>query len=168
VSDQYLGEIRIFGFNFAPTGWALCNGQLMSIQQNSALFALLGTFYGGNGTQTFALPDLQGRMPLHTGVNYPQGMYSGEQNHTLTIQELPQHTHQAVATASDATTPSGSGNTWARNNANPYVAAPPPSAVTMAAGALTPAGQSQPHNNLHPYLTVTFCIALVGIFPSRN
>ena len=165
--DPFLGEVRIMSFNFAPKGWALCNGQLMQISQNQALFALLGTTYGGNGTTTFALPNLQGRVPLHVGGQFTQGQSGGEENHTLNIGEMPGHTHvpQGSTTADSATTPVG--NTWGQNatgkfsnNFNGLVA--------MNAALIGNTGGSQGHPNMSPFLTLNMCIALQGIFPSRN
>jgi microcystin-dependent protein len=158
----------MFGFNFAPRGNAFCNGQIMSISQNTALFSLLGTTYGGNGTTTFALPDLRSRVPLHFGQgpglsSYSQGQLAGEENHTLITTEMPVHTHTARASSGDATDASPVGNVLAAGGT--YTAA---ANQNMAAGAITSVGGSQPHNNLQPYLALNFCIALNGIFPSRN
>lgn len=167
MATPYLGEIKIFSFGFAPKGWAMCNGQLMSIQQNTALFSLLGTFYGGDGAQTFGLPDFQGRIPVHQGNTYVIGQTAGEEGHTLLQQEMPIHSHIPVATTSDASSPGGNNNMWARNNANPYTLSTS-NLVPMAGTALNLTGGGQPHNNMPPFLTLNFCIALVGIFPTRN
>jgi microcystin-dependent protein len=171
MSEPFLGEIRIFGFNFAPQGWAFCDGQLMSISQNTALFSLLGTFYGGNGIQTFALPDLRGRVSIHQGQgpglsSYVIGQTGGTENTTLNTNQMPQHNHAAVANASPATTGRPDGAVPARAAADIY--APAPDGTAMNAGHIGNTGGSQPFNNLQPYLTVNFCIALQGIFPSRN
>jgi microcystin-dependent protein len=171
MSDPYLGQISLFSFGFAPKGWALCNGQTLPINQNQALFSLLGTTYGGNGVTTFALPNLQGRASISSGQgpglsNYALGQNGGEVGHTLTTQEIPAHTHSA-ATATNTTQMSPQGNYPAANtdqNAT-YSAA---SSGTMAASAVGFGGNNQPHQNMQPYLAVNFCIALVGIFPSRN
>jgi microcystin-dependent protein len=169
MATPFIGQVSIFSFNFAPSGWALANGQLLPINQNAALFSLLGTFYGGNGTTTFALPNLQGATPIHAGTSpsgnsYVMGQRSGEPNHTLLTAEMPQHNHvpQAYSGAGDAGSPVG--NLWAEGN-NAYNSA---ALTTMASGAVAIAGGGQPHNNMPPYLAVTFAIALVGVFPSRN
>jgi len=181
MSNPFLGEIRLFAFNFPPRGWALCNGQLLSISQNTALFALLGTTYGGNGQTTFALPNLQSRVPIHQGQGpglspYVMGQTAGEENHTLISTEMPQHLHQV----SPACSAEDANQAAAKNNfpASPAVSVggAPVNAYTNAASPNTfmgstnssIAGGSQPHNNVQPYLVVSFCIALVGIFPSRN
>jgi microcystin-dependent protein len=165
MSQPFLGEIRVVSFNFPPKGWALCNGQLLSISQNAALFSLLGTTYGGNGTTTFQLPNYQARMPVHVGNGYVQGQSSGEPTHTLTQAEMPLHTHSAVGVTTNANSASASGNAWAVSGENPYAASPN---TQMSPSALTNAGGSQPHDNMPPYLTLNFVIALAGIFPSRN
>ena len=165
MSEQYLSEIRLISFNFAPHGWALCNGQLLPINQNQALFALLGTTYGGNGQTTFALPNLQGRIPIHTGNGFVLGQSGGETAHTLTLAELPQHIHTAQGASANATQPSPSGNVWAAHSFTAYAHT---ANGSMAAGALSTVGGSQPHNNMPPYLVLNFIIALTGIFPSQN
>lgn len=171
MSEQYLSEIRIFAFNYAPKGWALCNGQLLSIQQNAALFSLLGTTYGGNGTTNFQLPNLQGCVPLHTGtspngIGYTLGQQAGEANVTLTQSQIPQHTHTVNAsTTSDANVPSAA---VVPGGAGVNAYGGPAGGATMNPGIVGLAGGSQPHSNLQPYLVVNFCIALTGIFPSRN
>ncbi|ABF41455.1 phage Tail Collar [Candidatus Koribacter versatilis Ellin345] len=165
MSNPFLCEIRIVSFNFAPKGWAFCNGQILPINQNQALFSLMGTTYGGNGTTNFALPNLQGRTPFHTGSGFTLGQVGGEQNHTLIITEMPAHTHnlQVNSVAADASSAVGSffGNAGASN----YAAT---ADTSMASGAIASAGGGQPHNNLSPYLVLNFVVALVGIFPSRN
>lgn len=165
MAEPFLGEIRVFTFNFAPKGWAMCNGQTLPINQNQALFALLGTMYGGNGQTTFQLPNLQARMPIHNGNGYTQGQNGGEAAHTLITSEMPGHTHTALGVTSAATIASATNATWASSTKNPYAGSPN---TTMAAGALGNAGGSQPHDNMPPYLALNFCIALTGIFPSRN
>lgn len=165
MSEPFLGEIRIVSFNFAPKGWALCNGQLLPINQYQALFSLLGTTYGGNGVQNFQLPNYQARMPVHFGNGYVQGQSSGEPTHTLIQTEMPLHTHSAVGVTTNASSASASGNAWAASGENPYAASPN---VQMSPSVLTKAGGSQPHDNMPPYLTLNFVIALAGIFPSRN
>lgn len=165
MSNPFLGELRIFGFNFPPKGWSFCNGQLLSINQNQALFSLLGTTYGGNGTTTFGLPNLQGRVPVHHGQGLNQGDTGGEVNHTLLINEMPTHTHQPMGTTSAPSSGSVANNVWCQNSASTYAASPN---VAMNPQSIVAAGGNQPHNNMSPYLTLSFCIALQGIFPSRN
>lgn len=167
MSEPFVGEIRMFGFTYPPRGWALCNGQIMSINQNQALFALLGTTYGGNGTTTFALPDLRGRVPLHTGNGVSLGQSAGEESHTLTQAEMPQHTHQMAGSSAAPNQKNVEGQIWAADTATmPFHAGPP--STTMNAASMGAAGGGQAHSNMQPYLTVNFCIALQGIFPSRN
>jgi len=167
MASPFLGEIRIISFNFPPKGWAFCNGQLLPINQNQALFALLGTTYGGNGTTNFALPNLQARAPVHMGNGIVLGERGGESAHTLAISELPAHTHQATASdqAADAGSPAGA--YWAPGQANAY-APPNNNLVAMEPAAIPNAGGSQPHENMSPYLVLNFMIALQGIFPSQN
>lgn len=162
--DPYLGEIRITAFNFAPRGWALCNGQILSINQNQALYALLGTTYGGDGRTTFALPDLRGRMPMHVNAAHPLGQSGGEPAHTLTTAEMPTHTHPGRA-SSHADTLSPAGAYWATQPGNAYAL---PATNSMAIGAIGAVGGSQPHENMPPYLGMNFVIALTGIFPPRS
>jgi len=167
-----LGQISIVAFQFAPRGWAMCSGQLLSIQQNAALFALLGTYYGGDGVRTFALPDLRGRVPVHVGAGFTQGQVGGQETHTLTSSELPAHSHVASGTANQATTNVPSGNVLAekpRRGINVYAGAPTGGTIQpLATAALTTVGGGQPHDNLQPSLVLNFVIALVGIFPSRS
>ena len=168
MATPYLSEIKIFGFNFAPKGWALCNGQLLPINQNQALFSLIGTTYGGNGTTNFALPNLQGRVPLHMGSGFTIGQVGGEEIHTLLSTEMASHTHAMEGVSGSASTTSPVGNVLARA---PGVDAYGPSgggSVALNPGALTTVGGGQPHENRQPYLTLNVCIALQGIFPSRN
>jgi microcystin-dependent protein len=174
MSDPFVAEIRMFGFNFAPTGWALCNGQLLPISQNTALFSLLGTFYGGDGKSTFALPNLQGSTPMQQGQG--QGLsqrFVGEQSGspyvTLLQSEIPVHTHfvQASNQQADVQEPTPETVLARPNGALPYVPGTP-APVMMHLQSLSVAGSSLPHNNLQPYLVVNFCIALQGIFPSRQ
>lgn len=165
MSEPFLGEIKIFSFGFAPKGWALCNGQLLPINQNQALFALLGTTYGGDGRTTFALPNLQGRVPFHMGGGFTQGQSSGEAAHTLTISEMPAHTHLPVGNSNNASVASPAGNLWAGSSGGGYL---PTANTTMNPASILPTGGSQPHDNMSPYLVLNFCIALQGIFPSRN
>ncbi len=165
MSDPFLGEIRIFSFNFPPKGWALCDGQLLPINQNQALFAILGTTYGGDGRTNFALPNLQGRVPVHTGNGITLGLSAGEQAHTLSLQELPAHTHTPVGSPNNASLANPTGNVWASLSNGGYSPAPK---VAMNASSILSVGGSQPHDNMSPYLVLNFCIALQGIFPSQN
>jgi len=167
MATPFLSEIKIFSFGFAPKGWALCNGQLLPINQNQALFALLGTTYGGDGRVNFALPNLQGRLPLHEGSGFVLGQAGGEQNHTLTTGEMPQHTHSARTNTGGGTLASPANAFWA-NDPNDNLAFGTTNNVTLSPEAIATAGSSQPHANMMPYLTLTFCIALQGIFPSQN
>ena len=152
-------------FVFAPKGWALCNGQLLPINQNQALFSLLGTTYGGNGPTTFALPDVRGRVPIHTGQGHTLGEKGGEQAHTVSISELPTHTHLAQGSPTNGNSPTPANNVLA-SALNVYRAAD--NAVSLQPASITNVGGSQPHENMQPYLTLSFCIALQGIFPSQN
>jgi len=165
MSEPFLAEIKVIAWNFPPKGWAFCNGQLLPINQNQALFSILGTTYGGDGRQTFALPNLQGRVPLHVGSGILLGQSGGEENHTLTISELAAHNHQLKAVTDQATLVSPAGNLWARGAPAAYS---PSSNVAMNPALVTNFGGGQPHDNLQPYLTVNFVIALQGIFPSQN
>jgi microcystin-dependent protein len=166
MAEPFLSEIRLMSFVFAPRGWALCNGQLLPINQNQALFSLLGTTFGGDGRVNFALPDLRGRTPIHVGSGHMLGERGGEQAHTLGIAELPEHTH-GVAASSTATggsaTPAGN---YLGGGNNVYQPAAGGTLTAMHAGTVTNTGGSQAHLNMQPYLTLSFCIALQGIFPS--
>lgn len=166
MSEPFLGEIRRVAFAFPPRGWALCNGQLMAINQNQALFSLLGTVYGGDGITTFALPDLRGRTPLHPGPEFTQGEQGGEQFHTLSQSELPSHTHGAQGSSAPATAASPAGAYWAATEQAGY--STDGGGVAMNAAAVANVGGSQAHENRSPFLVVNFIIALTGIFPSRN
>jgi microcystin-dependent protein len=166
MGEPFLGEIRMISFNFAPKGWALCNGQLLPINQNQALFSILGTTYGGNGQTTFALPDLRGRAPVHTGDGVVLGERAGEENHTLTVQEMPAHTHTVPASNLPATLGDPSNAVWASSSGEAAFAGAPTGA--MSASAATSVGGSQPHPNMQPFLVIQFVIALQGIFPSQN
>jgi microcystin-dependent protein len=173
MSDPFVAEIRIFPFNFPPTGWAFCNGQLLPISQNTALFALVGTFYGGDGKSTFALPNLQGSAPMQTGQGQGLserflGQMSGSETITLLVSEIPFHTHVMMAQNTPANVNSPSPNTVAlARSAGGTAYGPVGTTVNMAFQTLSPAGASLPHNNMQPYLTLNFCIALQGIFPQR-
>jgi microcystin-dependent protein len=165
VSEPFLGEVKVFSFGFAPKGWAQCNGQLLPINQNQALFALLGTMYGGNGQTTFGLPDLRARTPIHMGAGFVQGQKGGEQSHTLTVNEMPMHEHFAVGSAANADSNQPAGNFFGAAN-NMY--APAGNLTPLHPSSIGNTGGSQPHENEQPYLTLNLCIALQGIFPSRN
>ena len=172
MSEPFIGEIRMVGFNFAPTGWALCNGQLMSIAQNQALFALLGTTYGGDGVQTFALPDLRGRVPMHFGQGpgltpRTQGEKSGSETVTLLQNQMPAHNHllNAAGNAGNTTSPQNALPAASGDGSTPYSTANPDTTMNPLATGIT--GGSQPHENMPPYLVVNFIISLNGIFPSR-
>ena len=169
MSTPYLAEIRLTSFAFAPRGWALCNGQLLSISQNTALFALLGTQYGGDGRTNFALPDLQGRAPMHFSATHPLGEAGGEAAHTLTAAEMPAHGHALRASGKAAASSSPNGGVLAavpRGGTPAYVAAG--NLVPLNPATIAASGAGQPHENQPPFLTVNFIIALQGIFPSRN
>jgi microcystin-dependent protein len=165
MAEPFLSEVRIFSFVFAPKGWALCNGQLLPINQNQALFSLLGTTFGGDGRVNFALPDLRGRVPIHVGSGHTLGERGGEQAHTLSIAELPTHTHLVNAINATGDTPIATANLLAAGN-NMY--APPTNLTSLTPGTVTPIGGSQAHLNMQPFLTLSFGIALQGIFPSPN
>ena len=171
MAEPYLGEIKLFPFPFAPKGWALCQGQILPIAQNQALFSLLGVTYGGNGTTNFALPDLRGRVPMHSGNGQavPLGQKAGEENVTLTQANLPMHTHMISATNSAGTTQSFNGSSVASSNVstiNIYGPAQDPQSLSNTSIANT--GGSQPHANNQPSLVMNFCIATTGLYPSRN
>jgi len=178
VADPFVAEIRMFGFNFAPTGWAQCNGQLMPISQNTALFSLLGTMYGGNGVSTFGLPDLAGSAPIHFGQapglsDRVQGETGGEPSVTLIQSEMPSHGHALGASTGTGTSADPAGNVWAagkvgRQAVSLYAPAPGPNPPAMSPLALAVSGGSLPHNNMPPFLAVNFCIALQGVFPPRS
>jgi microcystin-dependent protein len=167
MAEPFLSEIRIMSFNYAPRGWAMCNGQLLPINQNQALFSLLGTRYGGNGQTNFALPDLRTRTPIHMGPSNTLGAAGGQQAHTLTISELPLHTHLFNASNTTATLDNPAGNVTANSNPN-NIYAPTASLVALNPATVTNVGGSQAHNNMQPFLVLTFCIALQGIFPSQT
>jgi microcystin-dependent protein len=171
MAEPFLSEIRIFSFGFAPKGWALCNGQLLPINQNQALFSLLGTTFGGDGRVNFALPNLQGLTPIHVGSGHTLGEKGGEQAHTLNISELPQHVHTGTASSTQA--PQGSGSTpnntkiLAQARAS-FLYGPATGLIAMDPREIGNVGGSQAHLNMQPFLTLNFSIALQGIFPSPN
>ena len=166
MAEPFLSEIRIMSFVFAPKGWALCNGQLLPINQNQALFSLLGTTFGGNGQTNFALPDLRGRVPIHVGSGHTLGEQAGQQAHTLTIAELPRHTHLVNASTTASGGVDNPAGQFLGSASNLYHA--PSNLTTMNPGTIGNRGGSQAHQNMQPFLTLNFCIALIGIFPSPN
>jgi len=173
MSQPFIGEIRMFGGNFAPLNWALCNGQLMAIDQNTALFALIGTTYGGDGVQTFALPNLQSRFPMHQGQgpglsNRILGQLDGTETVTLTVNQLPAHAHPAICSSGGGDSETPVHNFWATDpmgNTAAYTTAPD---SQMLASAIGTTGGSQPHDNMKPFLVINFIISLFGVFPSQN
>jgi microcystin-dependent protein len=169
VAEPFLSEIRIVSFNFPPKGWALCNGQFLPINQNQAMFSLLGTTFGGNGQTTFALPNFRGQMPMHFGAGHTLGERAGSSSVTLSVAQMPAHTHQLVGSR----TPSGSGVTnaplnrlFSRSTTDVYSSAPVDS--SLAPNVISNLGGSQPHTNMQPYIVLNFIVALQGIFPSQN
>lgn len=166
MAEPFLSEIRIMSFGFAPRGWALCNGQLLPINQNQALFSLLGTTFGGDGRVNFALPDLRARTPIHVGSGHTLGERGGEQAHTLSIAEIPTHAHVMNASSAPADTNVPATNTFLGGVSNTYTAAA--NLVALAASEISATGGSQAHLNMQPFLTLNFSIALQGIFPSPN
>lgn len=170
MSSPYLSEIRIFSFNFAPSGWVMCNGQLLSISANQALFALVGTTYGGNGMTTFGVPNLQGRIPLHQGGGFTVGQTGGQETVTLTTSQMPAHVHQVQADAAigDATSFNASGSYLANTAPAPLYSSGSSNMVAMAPEMVSSVGSGQAHENRQPFLTLNYCMAVQGIFPSRN
>jgi microcystin-dependent protein len=174
MAEPFLSEIRMMSFNFPPKGWALCNGQLLPINQNQALFSLLGTTYGGDGRVNFGLPDLQGRVPIHIGQGHTRGERGGEQAHTLSISEIPTHAHIFQGSTANASTVAPANNVLARGTTavgtNPinYYTNTISNLTALNPGDLGNIGGSQAHLNMQPFLTISFCIALQGIFPSQN
>jgi microcystin-dependent protein len=166
VSEPFLGEIKICSFNFAPKGWAACEGQLMAINQNQPLYSLLGTRFGGDGRTNFGLPDLRGRVAVDQGAGFVIGQAGGETAHTLTLAELPTHTHMAMASATAGDNEVPTANVLARSDS--FVYAQPSSLVALNPNTIPNVGGSQAHQNMQPLLALYFCIALVGIFPSPN
>jgi microcystin-dependent protein len=166
MGTPFLSEIRIMSFNFAPQGWALCNGQLLPINQNQALFSLLGTTYGGNGQTTFQLPNLRGRVPIHMGSGFTLGEQAGTSSVTVNIQQMPQHLHFLQATNAGATLAAAAGNLLGSVSSNAYIT--PTNLTALQPTSVSNVGGSQPHENRQPFSVLSFCIALVGIFPSRN
>lgn len=166
MADPYIGEIRLFGGNFAPLGWAFCDGTLLPISQNAALFNLIGTTYGGDGTTTFGLPDLRGRLPLHAGPQNPLGQMGGSETVTLTTAQLPQHQHPVSAVSAAGSTGSPQNAIWAAASTDYYAGGS--ANATMNAAAVRSAGGGLPHQNLSPFGVVSFIIALEGVYPSQS
>jgi len=167
MGSPYIGEIRMFGGSFAPAGWAFCNGALIPISENDALFTLIGTTYGGDGQETFALPDLQGRTPVHVGSGFILGEKGGVETVTLTTSQIPAHTHPLLASNDTANSPNATSNVIARSGqVNAFLNSN--ASVNMNAGMLGTTGGSQPHENLQPYLCISYIISLFGIFPSQT
>lgn len=165
MSEPFLAEVKMVGFNFAPRGWAFCDGQILPINQNQSLYSLLGTTYGGDGRTSFALPDLRGRTPMHFDSNFRQGNNGGEEQHTLTTAEMPQHTHALHGSSTAISTSVPDNNSPGVNPSAPYRT---DSDGLMGSDQLAKVGGSQSHENMQPFLAVNFCIALQGLFPSRN
>jgi microcystin-dependent protein len=169
MAEPFLSEIRMMSFGFPPKGWALSNGQLLPINQNQALFSLLGTTFGGDGRVNFGLPDLQSRVPIHAGNGHTLGERGGEQAHTLTIGELPTHVHSAQATSNVAVVTSTPGNaSILGQSSGQFLYGAATNLIAMATNEIAPIGGSQPHLNMQPFLTISMCIALQGIFPSQT
>ncbi|QBK31403.1 phage tail protein [Roseitalea porphyridii] len=173
MSEPFLAEVRIVGFNFAPRGWAFCDGQILPINQNQSLYSLLGTTYGGDGRTSFALPDLRGRTPIHVGRSnggqfHTEGQKSGEETHTLSANEMPQHTHTLEGTNQTGSAIDPGGHLLAESPVLAYGAYSAASATAMGPGTVTNVGGGQAHENMQPWLALNFCIALQGLFPSRN
>ncbi|MGB1253894.1 MAG: phage tail protein [Candidatus Promineifilaceae bacterium] len=168
MSEPFLAEIRMVGFNFAPRGWALCDGQLLPINQNQSLFSLLGTSYGGDGRSTFALPDLRGRTPVHEGHGFPLGSRGGEETHTLAINEMPAHIHNFRVSTDAFTTRDLPGMVLATSGQPTYVDDSPSITTTFKADMVGLTGSGNSHENMQPFLVINYCIALQGIFPPRT
>ena len=168
MSEPFLAEIRIVDFNFAPRGWAFCDGQILPINQNQSLYSLLGTNYGGDGRTSFALPDLRGRTPIHVGNGHAMAQKSGEETLTLSVGEMPSHDHTLMATDTQSTVSDPAGNVLGKAPDAVYEAFQVGQTTNMLGGAIANAGGGGGHNNMQPYLTINFCISLQGSFPSRN
>lgn len=168
MSTPYIGEIRMFGGNFAPAGWVCCNGQLLSISENDVLFNLIGTTYGGDGQSTFGVPNLQGRLPMHQGSGFPLAQSAGSETVTLTGTQLPSHSHPYLATQSAATTGNPSGALPAQTAGSTYASTTSAPTTTMSPQGIVQTGGNQPHDNMMPYLAVSFIISLFGIYPSQS
>lgn len=168
MGQPYVGEIRMFAGNFAPNGWMLCQGQLLPISENDVLFNLIGTTYGGDGQSTFALPDLQSRVPVHVGPGFVQAQTGGEESVTLTVNQIPNHSHVPQCNSTNGTATSPSNAVWAGNTDVGAYANAITASANMASQALAPDGGSQPHDNMLPFLCINFIISLFGVFPTQN
>jgi microcystin-dependent protein len=168
MGSPFVGEIRLVGFNFAPQGWAFCNGAILPISQNDVLFSLIGTTYGGDGQSTFALPDLKGRVPIHQGAGFVVGERSGVENITLLNSQMPVHNHLVMAAAGVGNQASPAGGTFAASVARQYSGPPAALTTTMAPASVASSGGNQPHDNMLPFLAVNYIISLFGIYPSRS
>lgn len=166
MAEPFLGEIRLFSFGQIPQGWVSCNGQLLNVNSNQALFSIIGATYGGDGRSTFAVPNLQGKVPLHQGNAIPYGTAAGEAVHTLTVNELPSHTHDVSAESANTDKPSPANNTWGTVSGKNIYAKK--ANTTMDTEAMSITGDGIPHNNMQPYLAISFCMATQGIYPSRS
>jgi microcystin-dependent protein len=167
MGTPYVGEIRMFGGNFAPVGWMLCQGQLLPISENETLFNLIGTTYGGDGQSTFGLPNLQSRVPIHQGPGFVLAQLAGEETVTLITQQIPNHNHTPAANSANGTQGSPSNGVWAQSSLNEFSVTNPPN-LAMAPQAILASGGSQPHDNMMPYLVINFIISLFGVFPSQT
>jgi microcystin-dependent protein len=165
MAEPFVGEIRSFAFGIIPKGWMLCNGALLPVKTNQALFAVIGATYGGDGTTTFALPNLQGRTPIGANAQFKLGVAGGEETHVLTVSEMPQHTHTAAGSSITASAVTPAGNVWAKTSPNSYNSS---ANVTMSPDAISSTGSSAAHSNMQPYLALSYCIAITGIFPSKH
>lgn len=168
MSEPFLAEIRIMGFNFAPRGWALCDGQILPITQNQSLYSLLGTTYGGDGRTSFALPDLRSRTPISVGNGHQQGEKSGSETEQLSVTQMPQHGHALMGSSNAADTNNPSNSQLGAVTSNVYNNTEAGNLVTLATNALANVGANQGHENMQPFIALNFCIALLGLFPSRN
>lgn len=166
MAQPYVGELRMFGGNFAPAGWMFCAGQLLPISENETLFQLIGTTYGGDGQTTFGLPDLRGRVPIHQGNGFVLAQTGGAESITLTVNQIPSHSHVPIANSGNGTSTDPTNNVWASQPALLQYSAPGSANINLPANTLAPTGGSQPHDNFQPYLCVEFIISLFGIFPS--
>ena len=167
MSECFIGEIRMFSGNYAPSGWLMCNGQLLGISDNEVLFTLIGTTYGGNGQTTFALPDLRGRVPIHKNPSHPMGQQAGTESVTLLPSQLPAHSHGAAAQSANGTAASPASGVWAGTAVNNYSSVTT-GLVSMSPSCISPTGNTLPHENMMPFMAISFIIATVGIFPSQS
>jgi microcystin-dependent protein len=166
LSQPYVGEIRMFGGNFAPAGWAFCNGQPLPISENEVLFQLIGTTYGGDGESVFNLPDLQSRVPMHQGTSHILGEMAGVESVTLTVNQIPSHSHPPLASTASGNSSTPNNRVWSESVLDPYSSIAP--SLQMNANAIAPSGGSQPHDNLMPYLAISFILSLFGVFPTQS